>query len=153
MRKDKRDELVEAIQSAVEALNSPAESSPDQRSNFEVKVLIILKDVLLGTGSIVSVSSCCVAGRREIQRLKTRSVIIACEPVNPLDSPPAHSQACLYTCWPCSFQPFSFTGLAGHGLQESMWNAMALEEGKRSSSVLQVAVSGWEKQRNGYRMG
>ena len=26
-------------------------------------------------------------------------------------------------------------------LQESMWNAMALEEGKRSSSVLQVAVS------------
>ena len=38
-------------------------------------------------------------------------------------------------------------------LQESMWNAMALEEGKQSSSVLQVAVSGWEKQRNGYRMG
>ena len=34
-------------------------------------------------------------------------------------------------------------------LQEGMWNAMALEEGKRSSSVLQVAVSGWEKQRNG----
>uniref|UniRef100_A0A4W2H7H2 Hexosyltransferase n=1 Tax=Bos indicus x Bos taurus TaxID=30522 RepID=A0A4W2H7H2_BOBOX len=31
VRKDKRDELVEAIQSAVEALNSPAESSPDQR--------------------------------------------------------------------------------------------------------------------------
>ena len=30
-----------------------------------------------------------------------------------------------------------------------MWNAMALEEGKRSSSVLQAAVSGWEKQRNG----
>ena len=26
--------------------------------------------------------------------------------------------------------------------------AMALEEGKQSSSVLQVAVSGWEKQRN-----
>ena len=35
-------------------------------------------------------------------------------------------------------------------LEEGMWNAMALEEGKRSSSVLQVAVSGWEKQRNGY---
>ena len=87
-------------------------------SNFEVKVLIILKDVLLGTGSIVSVSSCYVAGRREIQRLKTRSFIIACEHVNPLDSPPAHSQACLYTCWPCSFQPFSFMGLAGHGLVE-----------------------------------
>lgn len=31
MRKDKRDELVEVIQLAVEALNSPAESSPDQR--------------------------------------------------------------------------------------------------------------------------
>ncbi|XP_029082452.1 chondroitin sulfate N-acetylgalactosaminyltransferase 1 isoform X2 [Monodon monoceros] len=31
VRKDKRDELVEVIQLAVEALNSPAESSPDQR--------------------------------------------------------------------------------------------------------------------------
>ena len=35
----------------------------------------------------------------------------------------------------------------------SSYDAMALEEGKRSSSVLQAAVSGWEKQRNGYRMG
>ena len=34
-----------------------------------------------------------------------------------------------------------------------MWNALTLEEGKRSSSVLQVAFSGREKQRNGYRMG
>ena len=38
-------------------------------------------------------------------------------------------------------------------IAQTQGNAMALEEGKRSSSVLQVAVSGWEKQRNGYRMG
>ena len=87
-------------------------------SIFKVRVLIILKDVLLGTGGIVSVSYCCVAGHREIQRLKTRTVIIAHEPLNPIDSPPAHSQACLYTCWPCLFQPVSFTGLAGHRLVE-----------------------------------
>ena len=31
-------------------------------------------------------------------------------------------------------------------LQEGMWNAMALEEGKRSSSVLQVAVSAHRRQ-------
>lgn len=31
VRKDKRDELVEAIESALETLNSPAESSPNQR--------------------------------------------------------------------------------------------------------------------------
>lgn len=32
VRKDKRDELVEAIESALESLNSPSESSPNQRS-------------------------------------------------------------------------------------------------------------------------
>ena len=38
-------------------------------------------------------------------------------------------------------------------LKEGMWNEIAFSEGKGSRSFLQVAVSGWEKQRNGYRKG
>ena len=38
-------------------------------------------------------------------------------------------------------------------LQSPMWNEIAFSEGKRRRSFFQVAVSGWEKQRNGYRMG
>src|SRR5574337_1160245 len=34
-----------------------------------------------------------------------------------------------------------------------MWHEIAFSEGKRRRSFFQVAVSGWEKQRNGYRMG
>ena len=35
----------------------------------------------------------------------------------------------------------------------SPWDEIAFSEGKRRRSFFQVAVSGWEKQRNGYRMG
>src|SRR5574337_285836 len=38
-------------------------------------------------------------------------------------------------------------------LKEGMWHEIAFSEGKRRRSFFQVAVSGWEKQRNGYRMG
>ena len=38
-------------------------------------------------------------------------------------------------------------------LKGGMWNEIAFSEGKRRRSFFQVAVSGWEKQRNGYRMG
>ena len=38
-------------------------------------------------------------------------------------------------------------------LKEGMWNEIAFSEGKRRRSFFQAAVSGWEKQRNGYRMG
>ena len=37
-------------------------------------------------------------------------------------------------------------------LKEGMWHEIAFSEGKRRRSFFQVAVSGWEKQRNGYRI-
>ena len=38
-------------------------------------------------------------------------------------------------------------------IKEGMSNEITFDEGKRGSSDLQVAVSRWEKQRNGYGVG
>lgn len=70
-------------------------------SSFKVRFLTVLKDILLGTDGIVSVSYCYVTNQPKIQWLKITSVIIDHEPMGHLDSPSSHSQAHLYTCWPC----------------------------------------------------